>query len=284
MNPIKPLVSFDNTGWEQRAEALLGGDTPVTAPGVTAPANIRNPEDWVHLEGRSHGSYSYNSLFVSMHRLGYTPEVEQAARKLSLTVTNTGVEADGHQYIGSIQWDPALRLNRALGNQTLVPRQGIDLMLDLREALDGKKTLVDGRGNALTKERLRPFYNEMWEVREPWRAEWLDARFSNTNGVMRMAYDHQLQGTNLVARSNDVLMPYLEDSAVKADLATFNPQGLPTKKSRSSALHFWKPSDGSVAWFVADSDGAGLVCGGGPSGSYPQLGVFACAEGARAAP
>lgn len=273
MTPIKPLVSLDNQGWERQAEALLGGDSPAAEPTAMAPTSIRDPENWLLLDGRSHGAASYLPLFVSMHRLSYGPEVDRAAKRLGLTVANSGVESDGHQYIGNVNWSQALSLNDAVGNQTLTPRQGIDLMLDLREALDGKKVILNGRGNSIDKDRLRTMYNEIWEVRDPWRAEHLDARFSNTGGAMRMAYGHQLQGTNLVARANDVLLPYLTENGAKADLATFNPQGLATKKSRSATLHFWQPSDGSVARFGAGSSGAVLFCVGDPQDSGANLGV-----------
>ncbi len=237
---------------------------------------IQDLEGYIILEGRTHGSYEYPDLNIAIHRLGTSPEVEQAARSLSLVVQNTAQEQfDNTPYIGNINWQKALKLNLALGGRTLNPRQGIDLLLDLQNGIDGRKIIYYGNGKPIAPAVLRNIYNEIVEVRNPWRGEWLDADFKVINGVIHINYDHQLQNGILVPQRKEPLEQYLDARGVNVSLKEFNRQGLATKRNDKGEIHYWKPlpDNNSVAWFVADSDGAGLDCGRFPSIRGSSLGV-----------
>jgi hypothetical protein len=60
----------------------------------------------------------------------------------------------------------------------------------------------------------------------------------------------------------------------------FTDQGLPNKNVKSGDLYYWNPrsDNNSVARFGVGSDGAGLDCDGGPSGTDSSLGVFGIAQ------
>lgn len=236
--------------------------------------DIDNPENWILLEGRQHDTYQYGNLFVCMHSLGYDANVEKAARDLGLNVANTAKEKDGTDYIGSINWEDALKLNLALGNTTLTPRQGMDLMYDLRQGFVGRKKIYDAKGKELDKKIVRKMFDEIWGVREPWRAEWLDARFVEDGG-MKMLYGHELDvNSNLNPQYNEPLEDCLtEDNLVNVRSA--NRQGMFTKSSDKGDFYFYYPRDGAVARFDAFSDGALLCCDRNPSDRITSLGVRA---------
>ncbi|MEK6915550.1 MAG: hypothetical protein AABW89_03350 [Nanoarchaeota archaeon] len=251
--------------------------TPAPSKVIQPTTVITDPENWIVLEGRTHGAYSYPDLMVSMHRLGLTPQVESVAQALGYTVQNTARDKDGNEYIGNINWEEALKINASLGNLTLNPRQGLDFLIDMREAFSGKskknkKVLYDGNAKPLDLEVIKKVYNEIVQVREPWRAEWLDAKFIEQGGVLSIHYGHKLTGTDLVPSNTEVRQPHLMDNDY-IDLQSANNQGLPTKNSRTQTLYFWNPSNGTVARFDAGSGGAVLSCYGGPADRVAGLGV-----------
>ena len=236
-------------------------------------ASIEDPKNYLRLEGREHGSYSYGDLFVSTHRLQYGPLVEQAAKSLGLRVQNTAQEKDGWEYIGQIKHKNALMLNLTLDGRTLNPRQWIDFLLDLRDGALGKKIIYHGSGDKAEDKLLEEIYQEIACVRDPWRGEQLDANFSFFDGARNINYDHKIQNRVLVPQRIEQLEPYLERNGDKVVLKDFNRQGLAIKEDNNGEIYFWAPFDGSVAGFIAYSDRAGLGCDWGPADSGPQLGV-----------
>lgn len=254
--------------------------TPATPSKVIQPTTvITDPQNWMVLEGRTHGTDNYPDLMVSMHRLGMSPRVEQLAKTLRYNVANTAEEKDGTPYIGNIDWTEALTLNVSLGNRTLTPRQGIDLLLDLRESISGKskknrKVIYDGNAQPIDPDRIKGLYEEIIKVREPWRGEWLDARFRKVGTGMFIDYDHKLSFPNKGLHNlKSVLLGSYMGDADYMDLESASLEGLGTKKSRAQTLYFWPPSGGTVAGFGADSGGAGLVCDEDPANRDSGLGV-----------
>ena len=274
-NNPKPLLPVNPKGLDDIANALLDNDSPPEDKGKNVPIKISNPEKYIILPTRTHGSYSYPDLIVDMHRLGYDAMVEKAAKELGVTIQNTIGEKDGNQYVGNINWETALKLNQKLGNITLNPRQFIDLRELLEAGIDRNKKVYDGKGRPITVTVLKQVYNEIAEKRDPWRAEWLDARFTKIGGALSINYNHHLSGGNLTAGKSEILEAYLEENSW-IDVTSFNKQGLPTRKSSTQKLYYWPPIDGTVARFYADSGWAGLSCGWDPSGTYGGLGVRAC--------
>jgi hypothetical protein len=271
----RPLIPVDPQGLDDVAAALLNNAPPLVEEGNPSPATrVDNPEHYLILPGRSHGTYSYPDFVVSRHRLSYGPAVEKAARELGITVQNSGTEKDGHQYIGNVDWHTALKLNLQLGNVTLTPRQFIDLKELLEEGMEGKKKVYDGKGKKVDERALTAIYKEIVERRDPWRSEWLDAQFVDNNGSLFIRYNHKNQGNSLVFGTSESLEAHVTENSW-IDPASFNRQGLPTRKSRSQKLYFWSLTNGSVARFGADSGGAGLSCDWDPAVRDDALGVRA---------
>ena len=250
--------------------------TNATPRPMSAPMDIDHPENWIILEGRDHAGYKYNNLLVCMHRLGYSSVVETAAKSLGLNLLNTSNEKDGTPYIGSVNWEQALSLNSALGNLTLNPRQGLDLFLDLEAATskNAPKKLYDARGHEIALDRLVNLKDEIWEVRAPYRAEWLDARFVSQGSVLTIQYGHNLSNRSLVPNTTEPVGKYIEINGLM-DVKSANKHGLATQSVKQGPLYFYYPVNGSVARFYADSGRAGLYCGGDPQCTDPELGVRA---------
>ncbi len=275
-NNSKPLLPVNPKGLDDIASALLDGGSPSSNEEEVRPATISNPERRIILPTRTHGSYSYPDIVVDMHRLGYDASVEKAAKELGITAANSGKEKEGHGYVGNINWETALKLNQRLGNFTLNPRQFIDLKELLEAGIDKNKKVYDGKGKALDLKVIRQIYNEITEVREPWRSEWLDAKFLDIGGALRINYGHRLVNGNLTADKSEVLEAYVGENSW-IDVNSFNRQGLPTKKSSTQKLYFRYPVNGAVAGFDAYSGGTDLVCSWDPSGTA------GCGLGVRAA-
>ena len=138
-NNLRPLLPVNPQGLDDIASALLDNAPPKDDEENVPPASISNPEKRIILPTRTHGPYSYPDLVVDMNRLAYDATVEKAAKELGIKVKNTGKEQSGHDYIGNINWETALKLNQKLGNVTLNPRQFIDLRELLEAGIDISK-------------------------------------------------------------------------------------------------------------------------------------------------
>ncbi len=286
---IQPLIPGNTDGLEEIARQLLEGTTPEPIDEGEKHAIIPAefiPEDFVLLQGRSHGSYSYPDLLVNLYKLGLNKSVETAAKSLGYSITNTAKEKNGRDYIGDINWEQALKLNLSLGGRTLSPRQYVDFLGLLKSG-----NAVDGNGRKIPKKKLTELFSEIVEVREPYRAEWLDADFKYLTGKLWIYSSHTLDGNGkLIPNYREKLESCLmEDATPGIDfdywLKNATKQGLPPKNNSSGDLYYWCPDkdNNSVARFVADSDGAGLYCDGNPTFTDSSLGVrLALPQGALA--
>ncbi|MBS3163245.1 hypothetical protein J4427_00980 [Candidatus Woesearchaeota archaeon] len=264
---------------EQTYDPDLKVDTSLVQQPIQTPnINVQNPQDYIILEGR-HGTYEYPDLLVSKYRLSYNPEVEKVANILGLKLSNTSKEKNGRDYIGNINWINSLRLNLELNGFTLNPRQGIDFISLLKS---GKA--FDGNENKIDSKELERILDEIIGVRNPGRAEWLDADFKYLNkagkeiqesekGNLYIYYNHVRDANgNLIPRNRKLLEECLMDNC-KIDLSGCNKQGMPTKEGDD--INYWRPmkDNNSVAGFYASSGRALLDCLSDPLLSYSGLGV-----------
>ena len=135
----------------------------------------------------------------------------------------------------------------------------------------------DGTGKKADKARLESVLNDIVKVEDPWRAEWLDARFDNGS-----IFYHVLDGANYKEVSEPLSNYIKSDKTPGIDLDDWldkaNNHGLPTPKTNKGKLYYWAPEDGKVARFVVYSGRANLVCGEVTSYSSASLGVRAVRE------
>ena len=191
-----------------------GKNRPQDAPNSFTPVSsapstdINDLENYIILNGKTHGSYSYPDLLVAMHRLSYDADVEQAAKTLGLSLQNTANKQDGSKYIGKINWEEALKLNLLLGNFTLTPRQFVDFIQLLKSG-----NVYDGRSTKLDSGKVDVILDEITTKRGPWRTEWLDAYFKNVNGQLKPQRNEPLE--NCVMEDSDVVRQSNIDDEVR---------------------------------------------------------------------
>ena len=266
---------------------VLEGNTspqnnPVPVPSFHIITNISNLEDYIFLQGKTHGTYSYPDLLVSKYRLGMSPEVEQAASEFGYSLANSGRERHKRDFIGNINWEQALKLNLGLGGGTLNPRQFEDFLLLLKSG-----DALDGTGRKIGRNELDEILDEITTVRSPYRAEWLDADFKYLDrlavgvtipddkaGKLWLYSDHRLDSNRtLDANYKKELESCLMTKGSKINLSTMNDQGMPTQEGND--FQYWCPDkdNKSVAWFVAYSGRAVLNCYWYPTNTNSSLGV-----------
>lgn len=247
-----------------------------------------NRADFVFLEGRIHGNYSYPNLFVNMYRLGVNKKVRSAVKTLRYSISNTAKEATSdREYVGNIDWRQALILNLSLGGGTLSPRRFVDFL-----ALLESGNAIDGNGRRIPKEKLIEIFNEITQVRDLYRGEWLDADFKyldekfrpvkpDKNGEFWFCSSHNLSPFGNLnpaykRRLETCLMEYRAPGINLNDwIRNATAQGLPSQNISNGDLYYWclnKDND-SVARFEVGSGLAALCCGVYSAYHSPLLGA-----------
>lgn len=231
---------------------------PIATPASPAsilPANNSglNKADYIILRSQSYGSYTYGDTLVSMQRA----------------------------HLGK-NWNESWDSLKSDGSYMLTIRQFADFL----ELLSSGHAF-DGNGIRVQPSRLNELYKDITEVRDPWRSEWLDARFvkkqvGKSFGVipkneLQIAY-HVPNAQGVLTEVQEPLEPYLDSNKTPGiDLDHWKKSGtkhgLPLKGNRDGGLYYWQPVDGKVAWFGANSDWAYLDCSEDPADRYSDLGV-----------
>ncbi len=276
----RPLFPIDlhQKGMDEVARALLEGKQIINPPTVT-PADIHDPENWMRLEARMHGTNQQPDLYVSMLRLAATPAIVKAAADVGMQVGNTARDLNNNPYIGSINHPQAMQLIKAAGYLPESLRTFVDVLGDINGALVEGKQIYDARGNPVSATKLQQFWDDVSKVTDPYRAEWLDAVFQKLgkNARFNIAY-HRIQPKGILVPVTEPLSPYLAEDktpgiSLENWLRTATEHGLPQTATLAGQLWYWCPQPGAVARFGANSVGALLVCGGSPQDSDPGRGV-----------
>ncbi len=249
--------------------------TPRGVEDVNPPKDSARLENYILLPTKLHGSYSYPESLVAMHRLNYLDSgVHDAAQRLNLVVRNTSKEEKtGLEFMGKILWQEAMKLVLAKGSSALTLRQGLDFLRLLKDGLESRIQVYDGLCRPLQPEILREVYNEIVEVRSPWRGEWLDADYKCINDELWLYSGHTLQGNSLEPLRKEKLLSCFMEKGRKIMLATCNEQGMPVE--RGNDIYYWcqDKDNHSVAWLGADSGRADLNCNWNPDYCNAELGV-----------
>ncbi|MBI2507429.1 hypothetical protein HYV89_00575 [Candidatus Woesearchaeota archaeon] len=207
---------------------------------------IQNGNEYLILPGRKHGSYEYPDLLVSAKR------------------SHNGEK-----------WNQAHESLKQENSFMLTLRQYVDFLNLLKS---GKA--YDGNGKGIDKTRLDGILDDIATVRSPWRAEWLDAKFSS-KGIVKKSYSIAYHKITLNGDLEEVTEPLddclLSDKQINLEdwLRKATPHGLPAPDTSNGSLYYWPPANRKVARFWSYSGWAGLVCGRDPGGSDSSLGVRA---------
>jgi hypothetical protein len=227
-----------------------------------------NLEGYIILPGDLR-SDKYHNLLVGVNRLSYSPEIKQLG--LSLQNNNQG-------FIGNINHEQALGLNRILGEITLSPRYFNDFLYLIYQGIRDNRKVYDVKGKKVNIRLLNKIWNDITKVRTPWRAEWLNAKFSKVKEAPYITYDKVMDNGNVrqvgEKLDEDTLMENKTPGISLEDwLKNPTNQGLPRKNIQNGSLYYWYPIENAVAGFYADSGRAVLSCGRNPTNSNIGLGV-----------
>lgn len=123
----------------------------------------------------------------------------------------------------------------------------------------------------------RSIFNEITEVRDPWRSQWIDAYFEErkTGIIPKEIYALTHNKTKEEKLETCLMQDKIPGISLDSWLNDSTSQGLPKKDINDGSLYFWFPRNGAVARVVTYSDRLSLYCSGGPSDRGPSLGVFA---------
>ena len=173
--------------------------------------------------------------------------------------------SDGFQY----------KILRKNDEYMLTPRQFVDFLALLKSG-----NASDENGNAVNPAQLEAILDEITEVKDPWRAEHLDAKF-DSSGLIRKTFRityHKIKSDGTIEEVTEPLEDCLmsdKEPGIDLDdwLKNANNQGLPKPDAKKGDLWYWYPRNGAVARFRANSDRANLNCNRNPTNTNDALGV-----------
>mgnify|MGYP001573208524 CR=1 FL=1 len=125
---------------------------------------------------------------------------------------------------------------------------------------------------------MQSLYEDITAVRNSWRTEWLDAKFSKSGILNKHSITyHKFSQAGSIEEVTEQLdsNTLMKDKQISLDDWLANPtkQGLPRKDVKKGSLYYWFPRNNYVARFGADAGRADLYCIRDPWDSYSALGV-----------
>ncbi len=135
-----------------------------------------------------------------------------------------------------------------------------------------------------SKDNFPEVYEEITGLRNPVRAEWLDADFKMKNRELYVNSNHILEedgklnpGNSKMLDKSTLMKDKIPGISLEDWIASPTKQGLPHKNVALGSLFYWFPrgDNNSVAWFGAGSGWVGLVCYKHPFNRNDYVGVRA---------
>ncbi len=253
-NNSRPLVPVNPEGLDEVAAALLAGTSEENSETDTPripqlPRNIINPEKYLYLPAKNHGSYSYQNTLISLER------------------SHNGKN-----------WFDTHKLLSAEGKYMPTIRQFVDFVKLLKS---GKA--LNGKGEIMPQDLVVKTLEDIFKLGE-YRGRWLDADFKVVNRTLHINYNHSVnaKGEIIYGKSEPLISSTLmADRKPGIDLMDWivraTVQGLPPSDVKQGDIWYWYPrrDNNSVAGFSANADRAVLGCDWDPSHSDSRLGVNA---------
>ena len=215
---------------------------------INVKSNINDAESYLILPGKAYGNYSYPDLLVSIDK-----------------------------FYHNHTWYKAHEALNKEDSFMLTIRQYADFLDLLRS---GK--VNNGKDNLVDKVVIDKILDEILTVKNPWRSEWLDAKFSKKGGLIKkdqwyITY-HNIDNGKISEVTEELEDCLIEDKTPGINLDSWlsnsTKHGLPDKKTSVGDLYYWGPRrDNTVVGFVANSNRAGLDCFRDPGYSDRALGV-----------
>ncbi len=254
------------------------------------PEDIQDPQNYIILPG------DHPNILVPAKRQDLTAEVEKALNDLKIYSTlkeRAGKDGKGdpnklnpNGYLGYMFHKEAQKLASRLNSFILPAHLYADFLQLLINGIESKAKVYYASGIQVPSSSLTQIFNDITEVRSPYRAEYLDDSFTSVKkGRGKSAQEetyikyHKFNSQGSLVEVAEELDPdtLMKDKTSGIDLRSWlnnrTSQGWPANNVQNGALYYWHPVAGSVAWVVADSGGADLDGYGDPQCSVGGLGV-----------
>jgi hypothetical protein len=242
----------------------------------------QDTSNWVMIPHEfTNGKYS---LIFDPARISHNSGVEKVGKELGINYENISKDSLGREFIGENNWSDSLKLNLGLGNKTMNTQEFTDAGKLLYLGMQGEIKVYNAKGDQIKQETLKGYFEDIFQAKSPWRAEWIDADFKSKNDKLYINFNHRLNNQGILVPKNSQILAkntLMQDKTPGISLESWigNPtrQGLPKDSTNEGDLHYWSPGNdnNSVARFDASSVRAGLNCYGDPSSWYSFLGVRA---------
>jgi hypothetical protein len=239
-----------------------------------ASVSAGTPESYLVLPAGKFGKRDYPELYIGMRRLSYGDErVQRAVEQL---YPDREFSDNNQGFLGNINHSEALAINNAIGGFTPSVLLGREFLRLLKSGSEGKKDVFNGARQKVDRDVIKIVYDDITEVRVPWRGEWFADRYSKKGRGMRV--------TTFVFDSGDLkettesIRGYLVKSrtpgiSMEDWLLDATDHGLPEINCPDGDLWYWQPISGYVAGFDAGSCRSVLSCNWNPTVRVSSLGV-----------
>ena len=189
-------------------------------------------------------------------------------KKDCVYVPSLGLYLSENRYLQNKSWNTTQEMLHRGGKRMPTIPEFIEFLKYLRSD-DGKKKVKNAEA----------ILDEIYTVREPYRAEWLDADFKVKGQDLYVNYHIFDSKGNIVQRTEQLEDCFMQDKTPGIDLDSWldkpTKQGLPKPNCKEGKLYYWFPrkDNNSVARFNASSGRADLSCDGNPEDHDAGLGV-----------
>ncbi|MFH1607657.1 MAG: hypothetical protein ABIA78_00840 [archaeon] len=206
-----------------------------------------NRKNWIILPKQfTRGEYN---VHVDSARLAYSPAVEKVGKELGLNLNHTSTDSMGREFIDNMNWTQALRINQALGYQTLVLSEFVGLGKLLYSGSKGEVDVYDANHRRLSPKLCRNYFNDIFEVGSPKREEWIDERFTGINEDITRHSRHVFsENGDMTSCNSESLDSGIIDQekcmTLEGWFESSSPQGFPLKDAESGEeLVFLSPKN-----------------------------------------
>ena len=198
-----------------------------------------------------------NPNLIKLAELTHNPDlkVDETILEKKVDIETLNVpNLNGFVYVPSIKLyvakERTLNGKNWYGAHEELHKQGLQ-MLTIPEFIGFIKYLKKEYQN---RKEAKQILDEILTVRNPWRAEWLDASFKVINEKLHINYNHRTINGELKPGNSEPLEDCLMENktpGIDLDYWLNNPtkQGLPRKDTPKGKIWYWNPEDKNVAWF-----------------------------------
>lgn len=183
---------------------------------------------------------------------------------------------DPNGYLGFANHNESCKILEQLGLELIEQINHVRMLEALMLGIEGTEKVEDENGNGIHPKLLQAVYDDIAKKVDPYRAEWLNAKFefdfSGGHLIKQKLKDGRLEEVKKELHP-DTLMEYRRINL--RDLVKYHtPQGFPAKDiPEGNDINFYGPQGNSVARLSANSVRFILGCNRYPLVSGPSLGM-----------